>query len=90
MSNKKVITGSATLVSGSATIHGTGTVTQAIDRIEASREIPADAKAAIKDFIHEKFNELQEHASELMDFPVPDAVAEWWPIVIEILKQIFS
>ena len=90
MSNKKVITGSGALLSGSATIHAAGTVTQAIDKIEASSKIPEDAKPAIKDFIQEKFNDLQEHVSELMDFPIPDAIAEWWPIVVEILQKIFS
>lgn len=90
MSNKKVIPGSGVLVSESGTIHGTGTVTQAIEKIEASSEIPADAKAAIRDFIQEKFNDLQEHASELMDFPVPGEIAEWWPIVVEILQQLFT
>ena len=90
MTDKKVITGSASITLGAATVHATGTVTQAIDKIEASNDIPIDAKNAIKDFIQEKFVELQEFTSDLIDFPIPDEIAEWWPIVVDILLKIFN
>jgi|TARA_R110002074_G_scaffold170005_4_gene332079 hypothetical protein len=88
MDNEKVITGSANITLEGASIHATGTVTEAIDRIEASSKIPEDMKQAIKDFIHEKYNEIQEYAFDLMDFPVPDTIADWWPLIVDLLKPL--
>ncbi|MEJ1465005.1 MAG: hypothetical protein RPU15_17315 [Candidatus Sedimenticola sp. (ex Thyasira tokunagai)] len=66
------------------------TTQEAVNAIETSSEIPVDAKAAIKDFIRENFEALQKQASDLVNFPIPDSIADHWQIVVEILQRIFG
>jgi hypothetical protein len=63
---------------------------EAVNAIETSSEIPIDAKAAIKDFIRENFEALQEQAADLINFPIPDSIADNWQIIVEILQRIFG
>jgi len=90
MSNQEGITGSLNVTLDDVIVHATGTVEDAIQAVKNSREIPEDVKPAITDFIQEKFDELLEHADQLFDFPVPEVINEWWPVVISILQRTFS
>lgn len=84
------ITGSLNVTLDDATLSATGTVEDAVNAIETSNDIPVDVKQAIKDFIQETFEALKEHVSDLLNFPVPESITDYWPIVVEILHRIFG
>lgn len=90
MNDKNQITGSLYVTLDDTTLSATATVQDAINAIETSSDIPVDARAAIKDFIRENFEALKEQASDLINFPIPDSITDYWQIVVEILQRIFG
>ena len=84
-SETKAVTGIVGIATENDTAFGVlGTVTKAI---EVSSDIPADAKKALKDFVNENFPDLMDHITNIENFPVPENIAEWWPLVVEFLKD---
>ncbi len=84
--SKNEISGHMQAKEQSDTFKATGTVEDAMSAIEISRDIPVDAKQAIKDFVQDKFEEIINFETDLIDFPVPEELIDLWPIVIELLK----
>jgi hypothetical protein len=60
----------------------------AIDAIEKTELMPADAKIAIKDFIKESYNELWSHLNELIDIKPPTELIEYWDILVQIIQNL--
>ena len=72
------------------TLSATGTLQNIVNAIDKSDCIPVDAKQAIKDFLRENFESMKEQASDLLSFPVPDSIIEYWPIVVEISQSFLT
>ncbi len=82
----KTVTINGVVSSDPAVITG---IVNKIDRaIEVSSDIPADAKSAVKNFIHENIQALTEQIENLDNLSVPENIAEWWPQAVEILKNV--
>lgn len=88
MVDKNIGTGKGNMSAETATHSASGSVEEAMDAIQANSSIPSDAKRGIKDFVKEKFQELIDFGSDLMQFPVPDWLQDLWPIVVDILSKI--
>jgi hypothetical protein len=71
-------------------VSGEASVVQAVEAIDRSTNIPPEAKAGIKEFLQEKFQEIVEFVGDITDFPVPTEISEWWPIVVEILNGLMG
>jgi len=90
MSREQKIKGIFKATENSDSFTGYGTIKDAVNAIEQSGEIPVDVKQAVKDFVHDKFEELKEMSPELMNFPIPDELVEYWPLIVEILQSVFG
>jgi len=58
------------------------------EAIKASDLMPKDAYLAIKDFISETFKETWKTADELINMSPPTELADYWSIVIDIIKSL--
>lgn len=59
-----------------------------LDKIKISDHIPEQATDKAIDFVSEKFEQLLNYTGDLLNFPVPDSFADWWPAIVEIIKNI--
>ena len=83
-----MIEGSGNLQSGNASVSGEGIVFKAVQVIESKDVIPTDAKKAIKDYLLEKQQEIMNSLDELDMFSVPDDIAQYWDIVVEVFNSL--
>ena len=89
------LTSKTTEISGSANIKftATGKLSDALrefdEALELKSQIPRDAYEAIKDFVHENIKDLFAKVQNLDSYEIPEIIAEWWHLVIEILQGIF-
>ena len=67
-----------------------GIIRQVEDEIEAASQIPPDAKVAIKDYLKENFDEIFEKLSDLENYPAPEFISEWWPLIVEIIQKVIG
>ncbi len=76
--------------SGPASVSGAVNVEDAKNAVDRIQDLPPGASENIKKFIEENFRELVEKVETLLDFPVPESIAEWWPQVVEAITEILK